>query len=48
MPPPKAMSRELRSPPAAAIWRSSFSTERMVLCASPGDKNSTTVLWKTT
>src|ERR1700676_2283862 len=42
MPPPKAISRELRSPPALAICRSSFSTDRSVLCRSPAGNNSTT------
>ena len=42
IPPPKAISSDPRSPPARTISRVSRSTLAMVLCFSPGGKNSVT------
>ncbi len=42
IPPPKAISSDPRSPPARTISRSSRSTLLIVLCCSPGGRNSVT------
>ena len=42
IPPPKAIRKLPRSPPARTISRVSRSTLLMVLCFSPGSRNSTT------
>src|ERR1035437_3183166 len=45
IPPPKAISRLPRSPPACAICRSKPSTLLSVLCFSPGSRNIAIGAW---